>query len=154
MADLAPTRAGDLRITTLAAQIRAAQAAQITAMAAWLHAWGQVTPPLTNGAGDGRALAAHGVEGHDMPGAGMPPMPPGAHGMMSHDAMNMLRTSTGRAFDRLFLTMTTEHHGGALDMAATELKDGTNAAARGLADDIRSTQASEITYMRDLVGQV
>jgi uncharacterized protein (DUF305 family) len=48
MADLAPTRAGDLRITTLAAQIRAAQAAQITAMAAWLHAWGQVTPPLSH----------------------------------------------------------------------------------------------------------
>ncbi len=55
-----------------------------------------------------------------MPGmAGMP-------GMMSAEQMTNLTGLSGKAFDQVWLQMMIDHHSGAIDMSATELRDGTN----------------------------
>lgn len=51
-------------------------------------------------------------------------------------------------FDRAFIDMMTPHHESAVKMAEEELAKGENATLRGIAEDIVSSQNSEIEQMR------
>ena len=116
----------DPRVVTLAQDIKAAQGPEIEQMTSWLSAWGQ---------------KADSMPGMDMSGT-----------LMSDADMNALKTSTGLAASKLFLTQMTVHHTSALVMAKTEIDSGKNADAVTLAKKIVSTQTAEITKMGDILA--
>ena len=116
----------DPRVVTLAQDIKAAQGPEIEQMTSWFSAWGQ---------------KADSMSGMDMSGT-----------MMSDADMNALKTSTGLAASKMFLTQMTVHHTSALVMAKMEIDSGKNADAVTLAKKILSTQTAEITKMSDILA--
>ncbi|WP_040790678.1 DUF305 domain-containing protein [Nocardia paucivorans] len=133
MAALVPSRSTDPRILDLANRIRAAQEPEITTMTTWLRSWGVAAPP---------------TDEHDGMDHGDTPMMPG---MMTDEQMDRLEAATGAEFDRLWLTGMIAHHRGAVDMARTELTEGSNPEAEDLARQIIETQQDEITRMQSLL---
>lgn len=132
MADMALSTSKNARLVTLAKAIKGAQDPEIKTMSSWLTSWGKPVPSTHMGA----------MGGHDM---GMP-------GMMSDAAMAQLGKATGTTFDKLWLTMMTEHHTGAITMARTELAAGSSSDAKSLATSIISDQTSEIAVMKTLLA--
>jgi uncharacterized protein (DUF305 family) len=122
MAEFAKSRAQSAEVRNLAAEIEKAQAPEIDMFAEWIQDWGQ-----------GRDDAPHGMgEEHMGPG------------MMTQDDMDGLQAASGRAFDRLFLTMMIRHGQGAIEMAELELAQGENADAKQVAEKfgVRSRRRS------------
>jgi uncharacterized protein (DUF305 family) len=154
MADLAPDRATNQQVKDLAARIKAAQAPEIEQMTGWLTLWGAAMSSSTAASttDDGMGGMDHGgMGGMDGPGdtsasAGMS-MP----GMMTDAQMQELTGAAGVDFDRLFLQMMIMHHQGAIEMAETEILQGSNPAALALAASIKTSQAAEITEMQQLL---
>jgi uncharacterized protein (DUF305 family) len=97
-------------------------------MTAWLQAWGAPIPDMSGG-------MVHG----SMPG------------MMTDADMGKMKTASGAAFDRMFLTMMIAHHEGAVQMAETENAQGRNPGAKALAKRVETTQRAEIAEMRALL---
>ena len=126
MAELAPARAGDPRVTALAAQVAAAQGPELARLEALATAW-QVA--LTGDAGGGEHTAEHGET----------------------DDAAALQGLSGDEFDRQFLTRMVAHHEGALPMARAELVGGTSPDARALADEVLAAQRAEIEEMQQLL---
>jgi len=92
-----------------------------------------------------------------MPMAASPSMPRGSTMdgmMMSNEDMARLAAATGRAFDRMFLTMMIAHHRGAVTMATAEERDGQYGPAKQLATRIRTSQTAEITEMNGLLTTI
>ena len=102
-------------------------------MTSWLKTWGQ---PLT---------AEGSMPGMDMGASG--PM-----GMMSPAQMKQLKAATGKDFDRMFLTMMTTHHQGAIAMARTEQASGSNPQAIALAKSIQTSQTGQVTQMSQMLA--
>lgn len=115
--------------TALALRIRTAQAREIGQMTGWLNGWNQDP-----------AATATSAMGHGM-----------GDGMMSQTEMDALQRATGDQATELFLRGMVRHHQGALAMAATELKDGQNADAKALAQQVSTSQQAEITEMNRLL---
>ncbi|WP_327090768.1 DUF305 domain-containing protein [Nonomuraea sp. NBC_01738] len=128
MAELAESRASDQEIKDLAAKIKGAQDPEIQTMKSWLTAWGKPVPS--------------GGMNHDMPG------------IMSASEMKELEAAKGAAFDRKFAKMMIAHHKGAVDMARTEQRDGTNPEAVALAKAIETAQQEEIAQMEKLLARL
>ncbi|GLZ56039.1 DUF305 domain-containing protein [Actinomycetospora sp. NBRC 106378] len=126
MSRLADTRAASPQVTALAARIEDEQGPEIEQMTAMLTAWGAPA-------------------GQPMGMTGMP-------GMMGPQEMADLVAASGPAFDRAFLTMMIAHHAGAVEMAQTELAQGTNPQARTLARSIIVAQRAEIDEMQRLLA--
>ncbi|MEO3781904.1 DUF305 domain-containing protein [Actinocorallia sp. B10E7] len=125
MSDLAPTRASDTRVKSLASRIRAAQAGEITLMRDWLRR--------------NKKLPATGHDHHSMPG------------MITPEELETLESSRSTAFDHLYLTLMIRHHEGALTMANTVLATGTDTDTLQLAKDVVATQQAEVNRMRALL---
>lgn len=133
MAALAVDRAATPAVHDLAQRIADAQGPEIALMTGWLAAWGEDAP------GD----AGHG--GMDHGGMDM-------HGMDQDGAMASLAGLDGVAFDRAFLDLMIAHHRGAVEMAETELAEGTHPDAMRLARTIVDDQTAEITEMQNLLN--
>lgn len=118
--------------TTLAMQIQAAQQPEITTMQGWLKAWG-------HDMGDGMGGMNHG--GTD-------------DGMATDAEMKEFDQSNGAAAEKMYLTMMTKHHQGAITMAQAEITDGDNPDAVALANTIVSSQQQEITTMEKLLANL
>lgn len=131
MAELAPARAKDESVAALARRIQGAQGPEIRLMASWLAARGLALP-------EGMDDMDH--EGHAMP----------MTGMLSDAQMAELEAARGARFDRLFLAGMIQHHQGAVDMAGTEIEEGSDQLALELAADISTGQFVEIRRMLDL----
>ncbi len=132
MAELAPTRTDNPKVRDLATQIKNDQGPEIATMTSWLQAWH--APPAKNDPGESSAMGG-------MDRAAMV-------GMISKQQMSQLVSSSGPAFDRLFLQMMIAHHQGALQMATTELATGRNPDAKDLATSIQRSQTAQIAAMR------
>jgi len=137
MSDVVLAKQGvDPRITELAKAIKAAQGPEIKQMQDWLDQWGNPPmPPMKATEGS-----------HDMGG-----MSGDAMGMMSDEQMTALKNAQGSEANRLFLTGMITHHEGAIDMAQTEIKDGTFAPAIEMARTIVKTQKEEIDTMKGIL---
>lgn len=135
MAQLADGRASDQRIVDLADRIEAAQGPEIDTLTGWLEEWDESTP------GDDGQGMDHGSGGMDMEG-------------MSDEDMAALDSSSGADFDRMFLEMMVEHHKGAVEMAQTEVEDGSHPGAVRMAEDIVSSQTAEIQEMETLLSEL
>ncbi|WP_411109127.1 DUF305 domain-containing protein [Streptomyces sp. c-19] len=128
MAELADGRAEDAEVKKLVAAIEQAQDPEIQKMKAWLKGWGKPES------------AGHG--GHGMAG------------MMSEQDMKDLAAVKGKAFDRRFAELMIAHHEGAVEMAEVERKNGRNATAKALADDVVRTQSTEISALRKVLDRL
>lgn len=133
MAELASTRAEDPEVRALAARVTAAQGPEIEQMTSWLQAWGEEVP--------------EGSMGGDMEGMGTD-----VPGMMSPEQMGELADARGAAFDEMWLTGMVEHHEGAVEMARTQVDEGSNPEAVALASVIIDDQSAEIEEMRGLLA--
>jgi uncharacterized protein (DUF305 family) len=127
MAKLVDSHTDRPELRKLADSIVTSQTQEITQMQGWLRSWGKPeTPP----------------EGHG--GHGDTEMP----GMMSEADMRRLMEATGGEFDLAFVEMMAVHHQGAIDMANTELKDGSLPEVTRLAQQIIDTQQDEIDQLQ------
>ena len=124
---LDPTVGASAQVRDLATRIKAGQDPEITLMSGWLTAWGQ---PLT-------------MDGHDMSSM---------EGMMSAEEMNALGALTGAEFDKMWLTMMSRHHEGAIAMALTVKANGSNSDVLALADQVVAAQQAEIDEMSALLA--
>jgi uncharacterized protein (DUF305 family) len=132
MADIAATHAQSPQVKQLAAQIKAEQGPQIQVMAGWLRAWGKPVPS-------------------EAPGMNVPDQSQ-IPGMMSVQEMERMDTVHGTAFDHTFLGMMIGHHEGAVAMAKREQAAGANSEAKRLAQQIETTQTSQIYQMQQLLN--
>ncbi|OAK53833.1 DUF305 domain-containing protein [Rhodococcoides kyotonense] len=133
MADLVQGRTSNPDVVALAGAIAAAQQPEMDQLSAWLSEWGQPAPSTDMGSMD------HSGDGS-------------MDGMMTPQDMAVLEAASGADFDRQWLTMMIEHHTGAVDMAETEIADGSNPDAIAMARDIVETQQAEISQMQQLLG--
>ena len=134
---LDPARRASAEVMGLAKRIQAAQDPEIELMTGWLAAWNQ---PL---GGSPATTAMAGMDHSDMTGMS---------GMMSQADMDSLEAATGTGFDKLWLTLMTAHHEGAIEMSKSEQSDGQNVAAKELAGKIITAQEGEIAEMKTLLG--
>ena len=132
MADLVADRSTDPDVADLATRIQAAQEPEIDTLNGWLNSWGA----------DSADSADSEISGMDHSDMG---------GMMSEEDMSSLEDASGVQFDRLWLQMMLEHHTGAVGMAQTEIDDGEDPEAIALAEQIKSSQGTEITEMEQLL---
>ncbi|WP_319453172.1 MULTISPECIES: DUF305 domain-containing protein [unclassified Mycobacterium] len=132
MSAMVPSRSTNPELVKLAADISAAQGPEIETMKVFLVQWT-----------GGEAPAGH--DGHDTGGMQMP-------GMTDDGTMTKLESLKGAEFDTLWLQSMIGHHEGAIAMAKTELADGTNVDAKGLAQGIVTGQEAEITQMKQMLG--
>lgn len=130
MSALAPSRASDERVRSLASRIDAAQKVEIAAMRSWL----KENPKAV--------LKAHGRNHRHG----------GMAGMATPEQLERLRDARGAAFDKLYLTLMITHHQGALTMVKDVLDKGTDVTVQEMARDVRSTQMAEIGRMRGLLA--
>lgn len=117
-------------VTALAQQIKAAQQPEIDTMKGFLTAWGQ--QPMDGGMGG----MNHGSDG----------------GMATEAQLKEFDQADGPGGQKMYLTLMTAHHEGAIKMAETEVSDGKNPEAVDLAKNIIATQQQEIGTMKDLLG--
>jgi len=129
MAEFVDDRTQRPQLVQLSQDIISSQSSEIDTMTAWLEEWGE--EPAAGGMDHGG--------GHDdmtMPG------------MMTEEEMKGLMGLEGRAFDLTFTEMMIEHHEGAIEMAETELEEGSLPAVQDLADQIIEAQEAEIEQMQ------
>ena len=119
-------------VTTLAQQIKAAQQPEIDTMKGFLTAWGQ--QPMSGGMGG----MNHGSD----------------DGMATDAQLKEFDQADGQTGQKMYLTLMTAHHQGAIKMAETEVSDGKNPEAVDLAKNIIATQQQEIGTMKDLLGRL
>ncbi|MEV4429816.1 DUF305 domain-containing protein [Streptomyces sp. R-07] len=131
MAKLADGRAEDPEVKKLVAAIEQAQDPEIQKMKAWLKGWGKPESAAMDHSG-----------GHGMAG------------MMSDQDMKDLAATKGKAFDRKFAELMIAHHDGAVAMAKDEQKNGRNATAKKLADDVVRTQSAEVAQLRKILDRL
>jgi uncharacterized protein (DUF305 family) len=127
MAKLVDSHTDRPELHRLADSVESSQRQEITQMRGWLRSWGKPATPS---------------EGHG--GHGDTEMP----GMMSEADMRRLMEATGTEFDLAFVEMMAAHHQGAIDMANTELKDGSLPEVTRLAEQIIDIQRDEIDQLQ------
>ena len=132
MSDMAldPTMGAVDPIRELATQIKNAQDPEIKQMKDLLEAWNE---PQT---------ADSGVDHSSM-----------MSGMMSSDELTKLGSMMGSEFDTAWAKAMIAHHEGAIDMANTVLADGKNSEILILAQEIISSQQTEIDTLKSLISQ-
>lgn len=131
MAKLAGEKATDSKVKDLATRIEGAQDPEIEKMNTMLEQWG--------------ASMEESMPGMDHGSMSMP-------GMMTDEEMQKLEKATGAEFDKMWVQMMIKHHQGAIDMANTELKSGSNADAKALAQQIVDAQQAEIDEMQGMLA--
>ena len=127
MSKLAATNGASPEVQKLASTIAAAQAPEITQMQGLLQAAG--------------ALGEIGKHTGHM------------DGLLSEEQINELRNARGADFDRLYLEGMIAHHEGAIAMAQNVIDSGGNPAVVTLAQTIIDAQTSEISQIKQLLGQ-
>lgn len=131
MADMVLERGTTPAVKDLAARIKAAQTPEIATLGQLLTGFGEKVPSVGSEHGGGHS----------------------SNGIMSPEEIERLKTLSGKELEKAFLTDMIEHHEGAVEQATTELADGKLAAAKALAEQIKSAQDGEITEMRELLKQ-
>lgn len=142
MSRLAPERAQDPAVLSLASRIDDTQGSEIHGLAAWLQERDLPVPVVieqADGSGPRLPDGGHGHEAEDMPG------------MLTATQMEELEQASGTAFDELYLTGMIQHHQGAVDMSNTVVAEGVDSRTNELAHDIGAGQQAEIGRMQELL---
>jgi uncharacterized protein (DUF305 family) len=126
MAKLVDTHTERPELRQLADSIVTTQGQEITQLQGWLRSWGK--PATPEGMGHG---------GMEMPGT------------MSEADMRHLMEATGSEFDLAFVEMMAAHHQGAIDMAKTELRDGSLPEVKQFAQKVIDDQQKEVDQLQE-----
>lgn len=131
MSDIAldPTVGASDEIRALAEDIKAAQDPEIAQMTAFLESWGQ--PVAMDSSMDHSSMMS---------------------GMLTVEEIETLGSLRGAEFDMAWLEAMIKHHEGAIQMVDDVLSSGVNADVKTLAEEIISTQQSEIDAMRTMLS--
>jgi uncharacterized protein (DUF305 family) len=124
MAKLVDARTERPELRQLANSIVTSQGQEITQLQGWLNSWGK--PATPEGMGHG---------GMEMPGT------------MSEADMNRLMDLQDTEFDLAFAEMMAAHHQGAIDMAKTELADGSLPEVKQFAQKVIDAQQKEVDQL-------
>ncbi len=116
----------DPRVLALATRIKKEQAPEIVALTGWISDWNGSTSSTSMGSTMG--------------------------GMMSEGDMTALEHASASRAGKLYLQQMIQHHQGAVTMAETEVKSGSNTGAVALAKSIVRSQTAEITEMKSLLA--
>lgn len=135
MTAMIPSHTDNPDVLAIGKKIHLSQTDEMKFMKRWLTARGQSTMmPMT-------------------PGKPMALMP----GMLTPEQMDALSKSSGKEFDRLFLTGMIQHHGGALIMVKDLFNEpgaGEDAELFNFATDVDSTQRAEIKIMQRILKEI
>src|SRR6266571_1639594 len=147
MTALIESRTQNKELRLLGARVSHSQSEEIKFMKRWLEARGEPTEmPMSKMSGMSMS----------MPGMDMSSQPMLMPGMLTPKQMEALKNSSGKEFDRLFLTGMIQHHGGALIMVK-DLFDtagaGQDAVLDNVTTDIDSGQRAEIRIMQTMLGE-
>ncbi|MBZ5735812.1 DUF305 domain-containing protein [Nocardioides sp. TRM66260-LWL] len=141
-------RAVEPRVSLLAATIAAGQAPVVPRTARWLRTWGESAATV-------RALRAGVVPGPRVRPVLGEPFGPGVSstpGLLTAAELRALaRIRDVDAFTTAWATAMVRHHGGAVEVARVELRDGRWPQARTLAQQIVDVQSAEILSLRGLI---
>lgn len=129
MSELVPFRTDRQELRDIAEEIIRAQEAEILTMSEWLVEAGE--NPY-----------AHIEMDHEE-------MMDEMEGMHSPEEMEHLRSLEGEAFEREFISLMIDHHGGAIQMSEEVLTNGEDPEVAQLAEQIIAEQEAEITQMRE-----
>lgn len=127
ISDLAITISKNEDILKLANQIKGAQAPEIDQMKSWLKAAGLGEDP-----------------GHSMHAMA---------GMLTDSQLEQLKNSTGKDFDRQFLSGMIAHHEGAVEMVRM-IENSSDLKLRDFGEQINQSQSSEIAVMKQLLKSI
>lgn len=127
ISDLAISISINEDILKLANQIKGAQAPEIDQMKSWLKAAGLGEDP-----------------GHSMHAMA---------GMLTDSQLEQLKNSTGKDFDRQFLSGMIAHHQGAVEMVRM-IENSSDLKLRDFGEQINQSQSSEIAVMKQLLKSI
>lgn len=127
ISDLAISISKNEDILKLANQIKGAQAPEIDQMKSWLKAAGLGEDP-----------------GHSMHAMA---------GMLTDSQLERLKNSTGKDFDRQFLSGMIAHHQGAVEMVRM-IENSSDLKLRDFGKQINQSQSSEIAVMKQLLKSI
>ncbi len=127
ISDLAISISKNEDILKLANQIKGAQAPEIDQMKSWLKAAGLGEDP-----------------GHSMHAMA---------GMLTDSQLEQLKNSTGKDFDRQFLSGMIAHHQGAVEMVRM-IENSSDLKLRDFGKQINQSQSSEIAVMKQLLKSI
>jgi epoxyqueuosine reductase len=151
MTALLPARTTRPDMRLLAERIEVSQKDEIALMSRWLERRHEQVPDYLAIVADHRDTTSRSMtmSGMDMSGSSLMP------GMLTPAQLSALASTTGQAFDRLFLEDMIRHHEGALVMVRDLL--ATNGAAQEpevfqFASDVDADQRAEIMRMRALLN--
>ena len=136
MVETAMPRLTDRQVKSLASRMADEQRPEILAMSSWLEERKQKVPPQATNPRLG-----------DHSHAGMP-------GMATDEEMRRLGSATGIEADRLFLTLMTKHHKGALTMVDEHGKTPGEEMVGEMADDMYVTQLKQIQQMQGMLERL
>lgn len=136
MVETALPRLTDPQVRSLAERMAAEQKPEILAMTTWLEDRKQDVPPQATNPRLG-----------DHEHMGMP-------GMATPAQLAELGRASGVAADRLFLTLMTAHHKGALTMVGEHARAASDETVSEMADDINVTQAKQIQQMQAMLARL
>lgn len=148
MTSMVADRSDDPELEEFVLRMDVSQVAEIEQMQTWLETRGEEVPAWDPVFG---AQGGHpdGMAGMDMGSADMP-------GMATQEQLDALEAASGEEFDRLFLTMMTAHHQGALAMV-----DELFAAGGGeetevfqIASHVVSDQGIEMERMASMLAEL
>jgi uncharacterized protein (DUF305 family) len=125
MAKLVDSHTERPELRQLADGIITSQGQEITQLQGWLRSWGK--PATPEGMGHG---------GMQMPG------------IMSEADMSRLMDLQDAKFDLVFVEMMAAHHQGAIDMAKTELEDGSLPEVKQFAQKVMDDQQKEVDQLK------
>lgn len=136
MVETALPRLSDTQVKSLASRIGDEQKPEILTMKTWLEEHKQSVPPQATNPRLGD---------HDH--GGMP-------GMATPAQLAELGRATGVEADRLFLTLMTAHHQGALTMVGEHAKLPSDEFVQEMANDINVSQDKQIRQMRTMLARL
>jgi uncharacterized protein (DUF305 family) len=129
LASIAAESAGDPHLRALSKLMVASQKGEAEILAHWWKSW--FIEPMQTCSVEERA---------SMPG------------LLDAAAIERLRSTETTSFDRLFIELMTRHHRGAVKMADTQLRYGSDLRVRMMAHAIRHGQQGEIALMHGVQG--
>ena len=132
LAQVAKAKAAKQQVKDLAGAIDSTQREELTMLKSWLKLWGKPETPSS----DPNVHAAHG---------GMP--------LLDAKVIGDIKDKSGAEFDLTYLNLMTGHQGGAVEMARTELKDGSNPETMAYADRVANSRQGQISQMLGLISE-
>ena len=139
MVDLARHQLTDPQVKALASRIADEQEPEIAYMAKLLRERGQRVPPQAEN-------PRFGVRDHSAHGS----MP----GMATQLQLDQLAAARGVQADRMWLTLMTAHHRGALAMVLDQQRNGRDDLVTQLGDEVHVTQLAQINHMKQMLDRL